>query len=179
MAVMNTTAAQVDWSIDLGRSEVAPLFFAAALPVLQFVAVNFLGQNFGFTPLFFAPFGLPGWLGASLHLVSLPLFGVGGWLAWRAGGEGRSAAAWTAALVVGTVAFPFLVVALDSLMLSIVSMCLLLVGIIAAGRTATVSPAAALIMAPGLLWMGFSAFLGLSFVASWSPPFGLTNTAQA
>jgi tryptophan-rich sensory protein len=178
MAVINTTVAQENWSIDLGRSEIPALFFAAALPVLLFVGLNFVANYFGIYPLFFAPFGLPGWLGASVHIASLPMFGVAGWLTWRAGGQGRQAAAWSFALVLGTAAFPFVVGPLDSLMLSIISMSLLLIGIVAAGRAAAVSPVAALLMAPALLWIGFSAFMGLSLVASWAPPFGLTNTPQ-
>jgi tryptophan-rich sensory protein len=179
MAVMNATAAQHTGTLDLGRSEVSSLLFAAALPVLLFVGVNFAANYFGLLPLFFAPFGLSGWVAAALHIGSLPLFGIGAWLAWRTGREGQNAVAWTAALVLGTVAFPFAVPLLDSMMLSVASMALLLVGLSAAVRAAKATPVAGFIMLPGMLWLGFSAVLGLSLVASWAPPFGLTNSTQA
>lgn len=179
MAVMTANAAQQTWSVDLGRSDIPAVFFAAALPIILFIGANWAGELFALRPLFFAPFGLAGWLAGVFHIGSLPLFGVGAYLAWRVGGQGHQAAGWTIALVVATVAFPFLVGLLDSLMLSILSMGLVLLGLSASARVAKVSPVGAMVMAPGLLWLGFSAFLGLSFVASWSPPFGITNASQS
>ena len=76
----------------------------------------------------------------------------------------------------GMIGFPFLVAPLDSLMLSLVALTLLVVGLGAIIRVAAVDRRAALVMMPGLVWMGVSVFVGLSFVAAWSPPFAVTNS---
>lgn len=164
--------------LDADRHDMLGLVLSAALPLAVFVIANGVAQLNGFLPLFFAPFGLPGWVGGALHLGSLPLFGIARWMVADRGQDGRNAGWWLVALIAGTIAFPFVVSPLDSLMLSIVSMTLLVVGISAAARTAAVSKRAALVMLPGLGWMGFSAFVGLSFVAGWSPPFALTHGSQ-
>lgn len=161
--------------LDADRHDLLGLVLSAALPLAVFVIANGVAELNGALPLFFSPFGLPGWLGGALHIGSLPLFGIARWMVADRGHGGRVAGWWLVALMAGTIAFPFVVMPLDSLMLSIVAMTLLLIGLSAALRTAAVSPRAALVMLPGLAWMGFSAFIGLSFVAGWSPPFGLTN----
>ena len=82
-------------------------------------------------------------------------------------------------LMAGMIGFPFVVASLDALMLSFVSMALLLVGASAMTRAGAVHPRAALMMAPGMVWLGFSALIGLSFAAAWSPPFAVTNSQGA
>ncbi|WP_240230478.1 tryptophan-rich sensory protein [Devosia lacusdianchii] len=165
--------------LNADRNDVLGLVLSAALPLAVFVIANGIAEMNGALPLFFSPFGLPGWVGGALHIGSLPLFGIARWMVAREGRQGRVAGWWLVALMAGTIAFPFVVTPLDSLMLSIVAMLLLLVGLGAAARTGEVSPRAAWIMLPGLAWMGFSAFIGLSFVASWSPPFGIANGSQS
>jgi hypothetical protein len=162
--------------LDADRHDLLGLVLSAALPLAVFVIANGVAELNGILPLFFSPFGLPGWLGGALHIGSQPLFGSARWMVADRGRRGRVAGWWLVALMAGTIGFPFVVMPLDSLMLSLVAMTLLLVGLSAALRTAAVSNRAALVMLPGLAWMGFSAFVGLSFVAGWAPPFGLTNT---
>ena len=161
--------------LDADRHDLLGAVLSAALPLAVFVIANGVAELNGMLPLFFSPFGLPGWVGGALHIGSLPLFGIARWMVAGRGEAGRTAGWWLVALMAGTIAFPFVVMPLDSLMLSIVAMTLLLVGISATVRTAVVSKRAALVMLPGLGWMGLSAFVGLSFVAGWSPPFGLTQ----
>ncbi len=161
--------------LDADRHDLLGLALSAALPLAVFVVANGIAELNGFLPLFFSPFGLPGWVGGALHIGSLPLFGIARWMVAGRGEAGRSAGWWIVGLMAGMIVFPFVVMPLDSLQLSMVSLSLLLVGLGAVARTAAVSPRAALIMAPGLVWMGVSAFVGLTFVASWSPPFALTN----
>ncbi|UJW87394.1 hypothetical protein [Devosia sp. SL43] len=162
-------------ALDADRHDLLGLVLSAALPLAVFMIANGVAELNGVLPLYFAPFGLPGWVGAALHIGSLPLFGIARWMVAERGQAGRSAGWWLVALMAGTIAFPFVVLPLDALMLSIVSMSLLLLGVSAAVRTALVSTRAALVMLPGLAWMGLSAFVGLSFVAGWSPPFALTH----
>lgn len=164
--------------LDADRHDMLGLVLSAALPLAVFVIANGVAELNGMLPLFFSPFGLPGWLGGALHIGSLPLFGIARWMVAERGQAGRIAGWWLVALMAGTIAFPFLVMPLDSLMLSIVAMTLLLIGLSAAVRTAAVSKIAALVMLPGLAWMGLSAFVGLSFVAGWSPPFALTHSGS-
>ena len=162
--------------LDVDRHDMLGLVLSAALPLAVFVIANGVAEINGMLPLFFAPFDLPGWLGAALHLGSLPLFGVARWMVTGQGSAGRRAGWWVVALTAGTIVLPFLVAPLDSLALSILSFALLLVGLGAALRVAAVDPKAGLVMAPGMAWMGFSAFVGLSFAAGWSPPFAVTNS---
>lgn len=163
-------------AFDADRHNALGLVLSAALPLAVFVIANGVAELNGMLPLFFSPMGLPGWVGAALHLGALPLFGVARWMVAGRGPDGQRAGWWIVALMAGMIGFPFVVAPLDSLMLNVVAFALLVVGLGALVRTAAVDAKAALIMAPGMAWMGFSAFVGLSFVAAWSPPFAVTNS---
>lgn len=160
---------------DVDRSDVLGLVLSAALPLALFILANGMAHLVGTRPMFFAPFGMPAAIAAGLHLGALPLFGAARWMVAGKGRAGRIAGRWVIGLMAGTIAFPFLVAPLDSLALSAVAMALLVVGLATIARVSKVSPRAALLMAPGLAWMGFSALMGLSFLSGWSPPFGPTN----
>ena len=173
-------AAIADSSIlDADRHDWLGLVLSAALPLAVFIIVHGIGQVTGVTPLFFAPFGVPGWVGASLHLMSLPLFGIARWMVVDRGRDGQLAGWWVAGLIAGVIAFPFIVMPLDTLALSIVSVALVVLALGTMGRVAKVNPRAALVMAPGLVWMGVSAFVGMAFAGGWSPPFALANGQSA
>lgn len=161
--------------LDANRHDVLGLLLSAALPLAAYVVFNGFASLNNVVPLFFAPFGLPGWVGCALHLMALPLYGIARWLVAEKGEAGAKAGWWLVALMAGTIVFPFIVAPLDSLAVSIISMSLLIAALGAGVRTAKVSHLAGAIMLPGLAWMGLSAFVGLSFVAGWTPPFGLTN----
>jgi len=161
--------------LDADRHDLLGLTLSAALPLAVFVIANGVGQITGNPPLFFSPFGLPGWFGAVMHLVTLPLFGAARWMVAERGEAGRKAGWWLVALMLGMIAFPFVVLPLDSLALSMISMALLLLGIGTTLRVSSVSRQAGLVMAPGLAWMGLSAAMGLALVAAWAPPFAVTN----
>jgi len=98
------------------------------------------------------------------------------WMVAGRGDAGRRAGLWIVALIAGVIGFPFIVAPLDSLMLSLVAMALFVLGLGAMVRAGRIDPRAAMFMAPGLAWLGFSAFVGLSFAAAWSPPFAVTNS---
>jgi tryptophan-rich sensory protein len=161
--------------LDVNRHDVLGFLLSAALPLASYMVFHGFAEFNQVMPLFFAPFSLPGWVGAALYLLALPLFGVARWMVAGKSQEGANAGWWLVALMAGTIVFPFIVAPLDSLLLSILSMSLLILGLGAAIRTARVSRLAGLVMLPGLAWLGLSAFVGLSFVAGWTPPFGLTN----
>lgn len=151
--------------------DLALLAIAAGLPLGLFGLANLAGESLGLMPLFFAPFGLPGWVGAILHLSLLPLCGIAAQLAARHGGY-RSTG-WSGALILALIVFPFLAPALDSLQLSLLATSLLLLAGATTWRLARLSPLAGLVMVPLLIWLGISAALGLALAASWSPPFAL------
>lgn len=161
--------------LDANRHDALGFLLSAALPLASYMVFYGIAEINQVMPLFFAPFGMPGWLGAAVYLLALPLFGVARWMVADKSEAGANAGWWLVALMAGTIVFPFMVAPLDSLLLSIMSMGLLIVGLGAAIRTAKVSRLAGLVMLPGLAWLGLSAFVGLSFVAGWTPPFGLTN----
>jgi len=175
MTTSRAISLPIQSALDANRHDALGLVLSGALPLSVFVIVHGMVELAGVMPLFFAPFGLPGWLGAALHIGSLPLFGIARWMVAQHGPKGRSAGWWLVGLMAGVIALPFMVQPLDSLMLSLVTVMLLLTGMAAGLRVAAVSPRAALVMLPGLAWMGLSAFIGLSLAAGWSPPFSLTN----
>ncbi|WDQ99659.1 tryptophan-rich sensory protein [Devosia sp. J2-20] len=175
MANTDTVSRPIQSTLDADRRDMLGLVLSGALPLSLFVIANGLAELNGIVPLFFAPFGLPGWFGAAVHIASLPLFGVARWMVADRGSDGRHAGWWLVGLMAGSITLPFLVTPLDSLMLSLVAMALLVTALSAILRVAKVSPKAALIMLPGVFWMGLSAFIGLSLLAGWAPPFGLTN----
>jgi hypothetical protein len=179
MATSGTVSKHYLASLDADRPDLLGLVLSAALPLAVFVIANGLAELNGMLPLFFSPMGLPGWVGAILHLGALPLLGIARWMVAGRGTEGRKAGWWVVALMAGTIGFPFVVGPLDALMLAMVAFGLLVLGLGAVVRVARVDARAGLVMAPGLLWMGFSAFVGLSFAAGWAPPFALTNSQAA
>src|SRR5690554_3091691 len=167
MATSNTVSKQYLAILDVDRHNLLGLVLSAALPLAVFVIANGIAEINGMLPLFFSPLGLPGWFGAVLHLGSLPLLGITRWMVVARGPAGRAAGWWVVAFMAGTIVFPFLVSPLDALLLSLAAIALFIVGMGAVVRVAAVDAKAALIMAPGLAWMGFSAFVGLSFAAAW------------
>ncbi len=175
MAASTAISGMTPAGLDADRHDGLGLVLSSALPLAAFVIAHGLAEMTGVVSLFFAPFGLPGWLGAGLHIGSLPLFGIARWMVAGRGVAGRRAGWWLVALMAATIALPFVVTPLDTLMLSLVAVALLLLGLATATRVGQVSPQAALVMLPGLVWMGLSAFVGLSLAAGWSPPFSLTN----
>ncbi len=147
------------------------------LPLGLFGLVNLGAEAMGYQPLFFAPFGLPGWLGAAAHLALLPLLGASAWCVLRAGS--KPAAHWLAAFIALLIGLPFAVAPLDSLALCILVLAILLVGFGTLNRVAAASRAGAWLMAPALLWLGVSALLGMAMAVAWSPPFALIQSPQA
>lgn len=148
------------------------LLIAIGLPLGLFGLVNLMAEAFGVVPYFFSPFGLPGWFGATVHLAMLPLLGAALYLVARHG-DTRSFG-WLSALIAGLIAFPFVIEALDSLQLSLLSTGLVLLTMATMIRVSRASPAAAWILAPVLVWLAVSATLGLALAAAWTPPFALT-----
>lgn len=176
MATSSTVQKSYFSLLNADRHDALGMVLSAALPLAVFVIANGLGEINGLTPLFFSPFVLPGWVGAAIYLAALPLFGIARWMVAGRGDAGRRAGWWVVALMAGMIVQPFLVTPVDSLLLTIVSFGLLLLGLGAMVRVGRVDPRAAMVMAPGMAWMGFSAFVGLSFAAAWSPPFAVTNS---
>ena len=179
MATSSAFSKQFLTGLDADRHNGLGLVLSATLPLAIFVIANGLSELSGMTALFFAPLGLPSWMGAVLHLGSLPLFGIARWLVADRGDAGRKAGWWVVGLMAALIVHPFLVMPLDALFLSILSVAILFVGMGALVRVAAVDAKAAMIMAPGMAWMGFSAFIGLSFAAAWAPPFAVTSSQGA
>lgn len=149
------------------------LLIAAGLPLGLFGLANLAAEAVGLMPLFFAPFGLPGWLGAVAHLAMLPLLGAAGWIATRKGDI--SLHLWLGALMAGVIAVPFITAPLDSLQMSIVSVGLFLLTLATIQRVGKASRTAGWLLVPVLGWLGLSAALGMVLAAAWTPPFALTQ----
>jgi len=166
----------------LALGSLARLALITALPLAAFGGTNFAAEAAGLQPLFFSPGGLPGWAGASLHLVLLFTIGLALALTYETGRRGRKVMPWGVAFVAGMIVFPFVAGYIDAFALALVMTGVLILGLATGLRIAKVSRAGSWLMIPSLLWVGFGAVLGLAVAAAWSPPFALItaqNTAPA
>lgn len=158
------------------RHALTILACAAIAPGL-FGLVNLGAEAFGIFPLFFAPFGLPGWSGGAIHLGQLALLGAAfGALIPLAARRARN---WLAVMIAAYIALPFLTAPLDSLQLSILCTALLLLGLATIRRVGEASPLAGWLMTPMLAIVGFSAAMGLVLTAAYTPPFALIQGQDA
>lgn len=160
--------------VGIGLRATLPVFAGAALAPGLFGLVNLGAEALGVMPLYFAPFGLPGWAGAAAHLAQLALLGAayGALIPLAA----RRARIWLALLILLYIALPFLTAPLDSLQLSLVCTIVLLLGLATLRRAGEASPLAGWLLVPMLAIVGFSAAMGLVLTAAYSPPFALIQT---
>jgi tryptophan-rich sensory protein len=149
---------------------------AGGLPLGLFGLANLAGESVGILPLFFSPYGIPGWLGAGIHLSLMFLIGAAAGLAVQNGGRG--VIGWVAALTICMIVFPFLAPWLDSLQLALYVVALLLLCAATTYRISRNSVLGGLLMVPSLLWLGVGAALGLTIAAAWTPPFALMQVNQ-
>jgi hypothetical protein len=156
------------------------LAFAACtgLPLGLFGLVNLGADAAGYLPLFFSPFGLPGWTGAVLHLAQLALLGAAGWALIGQEGTG-SARLWLASLTLAYILLPYITPPLDSFQLTAVCNLLFLLSLATVARVGAASARAGWLMAPMVFVIGVSAALGLAVTLAFSPPFALTQAEQA
>ncbi len=152
------------------RNVLTILACAAIAPGL-FGLANLGAEALGVMPLFFAPFGLPGWSGGAIHLGQLALLGAafGALIPLHA----QVARIWLAMLIAAYIALPFVTAPLDSLQLSILCTTILLFGLATIRRVGEASPLAGWLMTPMLAIVGFSAAMGLVLTAAYTPPFAL------
>ena len=80
MATINAIPTPVQTALDADRRDVLGLVLSTALPLSVYVIANGLAEAQGVVPLFFAPFGAPGWIGAVAHIGTLPLLGAARWM---------------------------------------------------------------------------------------------------
>jgi hypothetical protein len=162
-------------SLHLRDAVELPLY--AALPVGFFGVVNFVAGAYGVVPLFFAPFGLPGWVGAVAHLAMLTSLGAAFWALARNGAT-RQVQAWPTVLVVALALMPFVTPMLDTLQLSIVCSAVFLFALATTIRVGRASALGGWLVSPVLAIVGFSAAMGLAVAAAYSPPFALMQGNQ-
>lgn len=157
----------------IGLSAALSVLAGAALAPGLFGLANLGAEMLGLMPLFFAPFGLPGWAGAIAHLAQLALLGAAyGALIPLAAHRARI---WLAVLILAYIALPFLTAPLDSLQLSLVCTMVLLMGLATLRRVGDASSLAGWLLTPMLAIVGFSAAMGLVLTAAYSPPFALVQ----
>jgi hypothetical protein len=157
--------------------DAASFLVAMGLPLGIFGLVNLGAEAAGILPLFFAPFGLPGWVGAVGHLAQLSFLGIAFWAVTRATAD-RAPLFWLGAVTAAYIFLPFITPPLDSLQLSLVCSALFLLTLAGMIRIGRVSPLATWLMTPTLAIVGFSATMGLALAAAYSPPFALIQGQQ-
>ena len=161
------------------RSRIAlSWLLAAGWPLGLFGLVNLGAEALNVLPLYFSPFGLPGWVGAAGHLAQLGMLGAA-FLALTHKGHQGSARHWLTGFILAYIALPFITPPLDSLQLSLVCTTLFLVGFASVVRVAVESKIAAALMALPLAILGLSATMGLALSAVFTPPFALVQGQQA
>lgn len=166
-----TTTAPVRPSTGLRQALI--ILACAALPLGLFGLVNLGAEALGILPLFFAPYGMPGWIGAIVHLAQLALLGAAfGVLMHQPHAAARH---WLAALTLAYVLLPFITPPLDSLQLSLVCTSLTLIALATLLRVGRLSPLAGWLMTPALIVLGLSATMGLALAAAFAPPFALVQ----
>lgn len=176
-ATLATTLARPHAAVPAWRAAVA-LLICAGLPLGLFGILNLGAEAVGVQPLFFAPFGMPGWIGAVMQLGQLALLGGAYWAVTQHNTK-SSARFWLIALIAAYIALPFITQPLDSLQLSLVCTSLFVFAVATVSRVGAVSPLAGWMMAPMLAVIGLSATMGLAIAAAYAPPFALMQTNQA
>jgi hypothetical protein len=154
------------------------LTVCTGLPLGLFGLVNLGADALGHLPLFFSPFGLPGWAGAVLHLVQLALLGAAFWALTRRG-EGGSARFWLVGLTLAYILLPYITPPLDSLQLTAVCSLLFLLALGTVTRVGAASSRAGWLMSPMVFVIGVSAAMGLAISLAFAPPFALVQAQQA
>lgn len=139
-------------------------------PLGAFGLLNLLVDPVGIHPLFFSPFGMPGWVGAIVHFIQLAGLGAAYAAMMRADG-GSSARFWIMLTAVASIALPFATNALDPLQLTLAGTSLFLLTLATLLRAAPHSSAAAWFIVPTLSVIGLSTVMGLLLAASYLPPF--------
>ncbi|MDQ6526658.1 TspO/MBR family protein [Nocardioides sp. LHD-245] len=134
----------------------------AAVAVLGGLAAGSSAQTYRALDL--PPFAPPSWLFGPVWTVLYVMIAVAGWLAWRAGAGVPGLAAWVAQLLLNLAWTP-LFFAADRYGWALVDIAALLVAIVAViALFARVSRAAAWLLAPYLLWVGFATALNAAIV---------------
>lgn len=159
-------------------ARLARLGLVAVLPLAAFGGANYVGEATGFTPLFFSPAGMQGWMGAVAHLAVLAPLGLALGLTMESQRSDNHAEFWLVAFILGLIAFPFFAPLFDAFALALAMTSLMLIGMAAGLRVARRSGVAGWLMAPALAWVGFGSALGLAMTAAFSPPFALVNAQQ-
>ncbi|MDB5527158.1 MAG: hypothetical protein JWR51_261 [Devosia sp.] len=155
---------------------VITLGLSAALPMAGYFAADMLGDALGIMPVVTPPMGLPEWSVAAAMMLTLPMWGVARWLVGQRGPEGRRTSRWIVALIAGVILLPFALSLANPFMTGLLPMLVLLTGVVAAMRASALSGAAALLLAPGLVWFGLGSLIGFTTMAGgWSPPFALVD----
>lgn len=148
------------------------------LPLGLFGLINLGADALGYLPLFFSPFGLPGWAGAVIHMAQLACLGAAFWTLSREANHG-AARFWLVGLTLAYITLPYFTPPLDSLQLTVVCSMLFLLSLATVARVGAVSPLAGWIMSPIVFVMGVSATMGLAASLAFAPPFALMQAEPA
>lgn len=159
------------------RDSILAFLALTGLPVGLFGLANLAGEAMGILPLYFSPFGLPGWAGAIMHLAQLALLGSAYWALTQRDLHTRSRF-WLMAMIAAYIVLPFITPPLDSLQLSMLCTGLMLLAIATATRVGAISPLAGWLMAPMMGVLGLSSIMGLAISAAYAPPFALLQVNQ-
>lgn len=138
----------------------AALAFAAALIVNGVIyAAGWNAEDPGYAAVSFNP---PGWLIATIWLVIFPMWGAARWYAYQTGLAGRRASYWVLALIVWSLAYPFITSGENTAVSAGANVISLGFALAAAAKARPVSKRAFWLIAPSIAWITFACILGFA-----------------
>lgn len=111
-------------------------------------------------------FSPPGWVVGTIWLIIFPMWGYARWKAYQAGPVGRRESWWAVALIAWALAYPIVVVFLDTTGSAWMNVASLALAAVTAWRLSMVSKTAAAWVVPSLAWLTFASLLGFAAVST-------------
>lgn len=147
------------------RPWLALLPFAAAVAVVAVVGALAAGSSSEtYRSLDLPPFAPPSWVFGPVWTALYVMIAVAGWLAWRAGAGPAGIGAWAVQLVLNLAWTPLFFAAGRAGWALVDIVALLVAVVVVIALFARVSRAAAWLLAPYLLWVGFATALNAAIV---------------
>lgn len=143
-------------------SAAVPLVLAGIANLLIF-ASGWSNEDPAYDAVSFSP---PGWVVGAIWLVIFPMWGYARWRAFQAGTTGRSESWWAVALIGWALAYPIVVLFLDTTGSAWANVFSLALAAATAWRLSTVSKPAAAWVLPSLAWLTFASVLGFAAVST-------------
>jgi tryptophan-rich sensory protein len=154
----------------MNRADRVGMLWSVLTPLVLAVVANLVIYLTGWSredPAYDAvAFGPPGWVVGTVWLVIFPMWSQARWTAYHTGPAGRRESWWASALIAWSLAYPIVVVFLDTAGSAWMNVASLVLAALTAWRLSTVSKSAAAWVLPSLAWLTFASILGFAAVST-------------